>query len=201
MITRRDAATELLRRRSARTNLYDYVRYTTPGYVESLFAKTVCKALDKFIEDVLNGVRPILILEAPPQHGKSEIVSRKLPAYLLSRFGEWRIAAASYSTSLADSMSLDVRRNIADKSHRTLFPVADEIKKYTVNRNGEFTSPYDVRGIYISDGIGGGFTGRPATIFIIDDPVKNAQKALSPTTKESHWNWFQSTGKTRMQKT
>lgn len=200
MITRRDAASELLRRRAARANLYDYVRYTTPGYVESLFAETVCKALDKFIEDVLNGVRPILILGAPPQHGKSEIVSRKLPAYLLSRFGEWHIAAASYSATLADSMSLDVRRNIASKQHRTLFPVADEVKKYTVNRNGEFTSPYDIRGSYISDGIGGGFTGKTATIFIIDDPVKNAQEALSPTTKESHWNWFQSTSKTRMQK-
>jgi len=200
MITRKDAAAELLRRRAARTTLADYIRYTTPGYVESLFSQTVCAALDKFVEDVQNGVRPILILGAPPQHGKSEIVSRKFPAYLLSRFGDWHIAAASYSATLADSMSLDVRRNIAGDRHKILFPTDDDNKKYTVNRNGEFTSPYDIRGSYISDGVGGGFTGKTATIFIIDDPVKNAQEALSPTTKESHWNWHQSTSKTRMQK-
>jgi hypothetical protein len=199
MITPKDAAGELLRRRAARNNLYDYVRYTTPGYVDSHFAQSVCASLDKFIDDVRNGVRPILLLGAPPQHGKSEIVSRKLPAYLLSRFGDWHIAAASYSATLADSMSLDVRRNLADQRHLKLFPVSGETKKYTVNRNGEFTSPYDTRGSYISDGVGGGFTGKTATIFIIDDPVKNAQEALSPTIKESHWNWHQSTSKTRMQ--
>ena len=199
MITPKDAAGELLRRRTARNNLYDYVRYTTPGYVDSHFAQSVCASLDKFIEDVRNGVRPILLLGAPPQHGKSEIVSRKLPAYLLSRFGDWHIASASYSATLADSMSLDVRRNLADQRHLKLFPVSGETKKYTVNRNGEFTSPYDTRGSYISDGVGGGFTGKTATIFIIDDPVKNAQEALSPTIKESHWNWHQSTSKTRMQ--
>jgi predicted phage terminase large subunit-like protein len=42
--------------------------------------------------------------------------------------------------------------------------------------------------------------GRPADIFIIDDPIKNATEALSPTTKESHWNWYSTVAKTRMSK-
>lgn len=196
-LTKQAAATELLRRRRARANLYEYVKYTKPGYVESLFARKVCAALDKFIEDMGAGLRPILILQAPPQHGKSEIVSRKLPAYLMGRFPELRVAAASYSSTLADAMSLDVRRNLADPLHLRLFPAPETKDRYAINRNGEFTNP-NGRGSYIGDGIGGGFTGKSSDIFIIDDPIKNAQEALSATTKESHWNWYQSTCKTRM---
>lgn len=197
MITPRDAAAELLRRRGARRSLGAYIAYTTQGYVSSSFSTAVCAALDKFVDDMRAGTRPVLILQAPPQHGKSEIVSRKLPAYLMGRFPELRVAAASYSATLADSMSLDVRRNLASPEHLRLFPAPDVKRKYTVDRNGEFSSPTG-RGSYIGDGVGGGFTGKSADIFIIDDPIKNAQEALSPTTKEGHWNWYQSTSKTRM---
>lgn len=197
MITRKEAAAELLRRRKARLSLLAYVEYTTSGYHVSYFAEQVCSALDKFIVDMLAGIRPILILQAPPQHGKSELASRKLPPYLFGRFPDWRIAAASYSSTLADSMSLDVRRNLAAPEHLRLFPAPEVKRKYSVDRNGEFSSP-NGRGSYIGDGVGGGFTGKSADVFIIDDPIKNAQEALSPTIKESHWNWYQSTCKTRL---
>jgi predicted phage terminase large subunit-like protein len=199
VITKADAAAELLRRRQARRTLHDYIVFTTPGFHTSSFSRMVCEAVDKFVDDVQAGKRPIMIFQAPPQHGKSEIVSRKLPPYLFGKYPDLRIAAASYSATLADSMSLDVRRNLADTLHQRLFPAPDVKRKYTIDRNGEFTSPYGT-GSYIGDGIGGGFTGRPADIFLIDDPTKNAQEALSPTTKEGHWNWYQSTSKTRMSK-
>lgn len=197
MIGKKEAAAELLRRREARRGLAAYINYTNPAYVNSTFSNHVCAALDKFVTDMHAGVRPILILQAPPQHGKSEIVSRKLPAYLLGKFPSWRIAAASYSATLADSMSLDVRRNLVSPEHLRLFPALDIKRKYTIDRNGEFSSPTG-SGSYIGDGVGGGFTGKSADVFIVDDPIKNAQEALSSTTKEGHWNWYQSTCKTRM---
>src|SRR6185437_12413990 len=102
------------------------------------FSRTVCAALDKFVEDVRDGKRPILILQAPPQHGKSEMVSRKLPAYLLGRFPHWRIGAASYSTDLANNMGQDVRRNLASPEHKRLFTEVVAKGKYDLNRIGEF---------------------------------------------------------------
>lgn len=197
MLSPSEAAAELLARRKARKELYEYILYTTPKYKRSEFALKVCTALDKFLDDVVAGRRPILILQAPPQHGKSEIVSRKLPAFIFGKMPDCHIMAASYANSLAGTMSLDVRRNLVSKKHLALFPTPVEKPKYSVNRNGEFTSPYGSGG-YIGDGIGGGFTGRPGDIFIIDDPVKNAQEALSPTTKESHWNWYQTVCSTRL---
>jgi predicted phage terminase large subunit-like protein len=197
MIKQSDIAAELYKRRQARKSLQDYISYVNKSFVHSRFSTAVCQALDKFIVDCQNGFRPVLILQAPPQMGKSEMASRQLPAYLLGKFPDWRIAAASYSSTLADSMSLDVRRNLVSPEHLALFPEPEEKRKYSINRNGEFSSP-NGKGGYIGDGVGGGFTGRAADIFIIDDPIKNAQEALSPTVKEGHWNWYQSTCKTRM---
>jgi len=200
MLRASDAAAELLRRRAARSNLADYIRYTSPDFIESNFSRILCEALDKFVLDVQAGIRPILKVHAPPQHGKTEIVSRKFPTYLIGKFKNLRISSASYSATFAESISLDVRRYLAESLHNRIFPLPDDKIKFSVNRNGEFTSPYDMRGSHIADGIGGGFTGRASDIFIIDDPIKNSQEALSPVTKETHWNWYQSTSKTRMSK-
>jgi len=197
MITKSDAAKELLRRREARKALGAYITYTSKKYKWSNFSETVCAALDKFVLDVQAGIRPILVLQAPPQHGKSEIVSRKLPPYLIGRFPDWRIGAFSYSDDLAGPMSLDVRRNLASEQHARLFPTSDARAKYTINRDGEFTSPGG-DGSYIGRGVGSGATGRSLDIGIIDDPVKNQQEALSPTTKEGHWSWYQSVFTTRL---
>ena len=195
--TKREAAAELLRRREARRQLAAYILYTNPKYKQSGFSASVCAALDLFLDDMQAGKRPILILQAPPQHGKSEIVSRKLPAYILGRFPDWRVGAASYSDELANAMAQDVRRNLADDRHRKLFPQPAEKRRYDVNRTGEFTAPGGAGG-YLGVGVGAGLTGRPVDIGIIDDPVKNEKEALSPTVKEGHWNWYQTVFTTRL---
>lgn len=191
------AAKELLRRRKARKSLAAYISYTNPKYKTSYFSDAVCAAIDKFVDDVQAGKRPVLVLQAPPQHGKSEIVSRKLPAYLMGRFTSLRVAGASYSDSLAGTMAQDVRRNLASDEHKRLFPALTEKRRYDINRNGEFTTPGG-DGSYLGVGVGSGLTGRPVDIGLIDDPVKNQEEALSPTTKESHWNWYQSVFTTRL---
>lgn len=197
MISKKEAAAELLRRRKARKHVAAYISFTSKKYKVSGFSDAVCAALDQFIDDMQAGKRPILVLQAPPQHGKSEIVSRKLPAYILGRFPDWRIAAASYSDELAGAMAQDVRRNLAGDEHKRLFPTAAEKRRYDVNRTGEFTAPGGAGG-YLGVGVGAGLTGRPVDIGIIDDPVKNEKEALSPTTKEGHWNWYQTVFTTRL---
>jgi predicted phage terminase large subunit-like protein len=196
-IPKAEAARELFARRRAKERLHDYILFTNPKYKVSLFSELVCSALDQFILDVVRGLRPVLILQAPPQHGKSEIVSRKLPAFLLGKFPDLRIAAASYSDDLALSMAQDVRRNLASYDHRALFPISGEKRKFDVNRMGEFSSPAGT-GSYLGVGVGAGLTGRPMDIGIIDDPTKNEQEALSSTTKERHKAWYQSVFTTRL---
>ena len=188
---------EFVGRYEARRALAAYIQYTSPAYRRSAFSDAVCAAVEQFIRDVQAGKRPILVLQAPPQHGKSEIVSRKLPAYLLSRFPDWRIGAASYSDELANTMAQSVRINLASPEHQRLFPPPAEKRRYDINRMGEFSSPYGAGG-YVGVGVGAGLTGRPVDIGIIDDPTRNEKEALSETVKEGHWNWYQSVFTTRL---
>lgn len=186
-----------MQRRIARKSLLSYITYTNPSYKLSSFASLVTTALDTFLMDVKYGKRPVLILQAPPQHGKSEIVSRKLPALIMGQDPSLRIACASYSDELANAMAQDVRRNLASPEHHKLFPVPGVKRKYDVNRMGEFNAPGG-SGSYLAVGVGSGLTGRPVDIGIIDDPIKNEKEALSETTKETHWNWYQSVFTTRL---
>lgn len=188
---------DIAARRRARTHLLDYIVYTSQTYIVSSFAEIVCSALDKFLRDVRAGRRPVLILQAPPQHGKSEIVSRKLPAWLMGIDSNLRVGGISYAADFAHSLAQTVRRTLMSFEHSRLFPVSMEKRKYERNTVAEFTTPGG-NGSYISAGIGGPLPGRPLDIGIIDDPTKDQAEALSQVTKENHWNWYQSVFTSRL---
>ena len=68
-MNKKDIARELLARRKARCDLHSFIRYINPDYIISDFSREVCKSIDNFIIDMMNGKRPVLVLGAPPQHG------------------------------------------------------------------------------------------------------------------------------------
>ena len=204
VISKEDAAKELLQRRHARRSLHDFIQYINPEYITSPFSKTVCEALDQFLQEMMEGKRPILILGAPPQHGKSDIVSRYLPAYFFGKYPDKRIGALSYSSDLAGDMNADVQRIMASDEYRLLFPESWSGNKakngVAVKRNSDGFGIANYKGSYVCAGVGGPLTGKKVDLGIIDDPIKNSKEALSPTTKKSIWNWYVSTFKTRLSK-
>jgi predicted phage terminase large subunit-like protein len=48
-------------------------------------------------------------------------------------------------------------------------------------------------------GVGGALTGKGADLLIVDDPVKNAEQASSPTFREKTWEWYTSTAYSRLE--
>ncbi|HHR6573402.1 TPA: phage terminase large subunit [Providencia alcalifaciens] len=197
---------EEIEREIARRSLHEFIQYINPEYITSHFSKTVCDALDRFIIKMMNGERPVIILGAPPQHGKSDIVSRYLPAYIFGKYPDLRIAGLSYGKDLASDMNRDVQRIMMSDEYAALFPLSCLNAKRVVTieveakRNSETFEIVGRKGTYISQGVGGPLTGKKVDLGIIDDPIKNAKEALSPTTKQSVWNWYVSTFKTRLSK-
>ena len=57
----------------------------------------------------------------PPQHGKSELTSRRLPAYILGINPKAKIIGCSYSADLATSFNRDVQRIIDDEKYKDVF--------------------------------------------------------------------------------
>lgn len=206
MITKADAARELLRRREARRSLLSFIRYINPEYIVSDFSRQVCAALEQFVIDCMNGERPVLILGAPPQHGKSDIVSRYLPAWVFGHYPDLRIAGLSYAKDLASDMNRDVQKIMLSPEYALLFPGSSLGAKRVVTveteakRNSETFELVGRRGAYVGQGVGGPLTGKRVDLGIIDDPIKNSKEALSSTVKESVWKWYGSTFLTRLSK-
>lgn len=112
------AALELSRRRVARRAVTDF-----SGYVDDLFQSPPhilqigekLAEVERYVET--GGKEGIgrLVLSVPPRHGKTTIVSKRWPAFLLGRHRDWRIALVSYGADLAEDASRAVRALIRDE--------------------------------------------------------------------------------------
>lgn len=200
------AARELLKRRLARSKLLDFICYIKDDYIRSNFSEELCARLGQFYEDVQAGRRPVLIVEAPPQHGKSEIVSRCLPPWLFGLNPDLCIGGLSYGKDLASDMNRDIQRIMLDDQYMKVFPESSLNKKRVVTveveakRNSDTFELVGKKGRYISQGVGGPLTGKRLDIGIIDDPIKNSKEALSETVKEAIWSWYCTVFLTRLSK-
>lgn len=190
----------------ARRSMAAFVSYTYPGYFHSAFSLAVCAALDQFLADAVAGARPILLLQAPPQHGKSQLVSRSLPPYIFGRYPDMRVAACSYAADLARDMNRDVQRIMLDEPYHALFPDINLNPKRVVTIDGQAlrnSDRFDIpgrRGYYVCAGVGGPLTGKSVDVGIIDDPIKNEEEARSPTIKRTIQRWYETVFLTRLSK-
>jgi predicted phage terminase large subunit-like protein len=138
----------------------------------------------------------------PPRHGKSEIGSRRLPAYILGRNPNAKIITASYADSLASRMNRDVQRIIDTEEYSKIFPntrLAIPGASDGVVRNSELFEIVNREGSYRSAGVGSGITGMGADYGIIDDPFKNAEEANSKVIRDKVEEWYNSTFYTRLE--
>lgn len=202
----REQRLRLLQAEMARRSFAAFVSYTFPGYHHSAFSLAVCEALDRFLHDAIAGLRPILLLGAPPQHGKSQLVSRQFPPYIFGLYPELRIAACSYSADLARDMNRDVQRIMMDELYQGVFPEVSLNPKRVVTVEGQAlrnSDRFDIpghRGYYVCAGVGGPLTGKSVDIGIIDDPIKNEGEARSPTIKRGIQRWYETVFLTRLSK-
>jgi len=146
-----------------------------------------------YLEAVERGEIDRLMIFSPPRHGKSEIVSRKFPAWYLGRNPNKQIIAASYNSDLAADFGRDVRNLVADSVYHGIFGV-------NLRQDSKAADRWNTQngGAYIAAGVGSGITGRGAHIGVIDDPVKDRKEADSETVRNHIWDWYASTFYTRL---
>lgn len=190
-------------RELARRSMAEFALYTDPAYHMNWHHRLICNSLDKWVS---KEIRRLMIFTAP-RHGKSELVSRKLPAYIFGRHPDTSIISASYSADLASRMNRDVQRIIDSDRYAELFPNSRLYGKNIRSvaggsflRNSDIFEIVDHKGVYRSAGVGGGITGMGGEYIIIDDPVKNREEANSATYREKLWDWYTSTLYTRLEK-
>jgi len=134
----------------------------------------------------------MLIVSVPCRHGKSELISKHLPAWYLGTYPKNRIILTSYSSELSDKHS-DYARSLFAKWGYYLWDIHPS--KSTFNRSSWDT---ELGGGCISAGVGGSIVGFGADLLLIDDYCKGHEEAESKTQREKLWNWWQSVASSRL---
>ena len=190
---------EKKRRKVARRDVLAFVQFLDNQYQAQWYHKVLCEHLNAFVaRDIEN-----LMVFMPPQHGKSQLVSRALPAFIFGQKPDAKVIAASYAAELIQGMNRDVQRFLESVEYSKLFPETRLNSSNVRTIAGSFLRNNDIfeivgrRGQYRCAGVGGGLTGFPCDYGIIDDPYKDYKEASSATVRRGVWEWYTSVFLTR----
>jgi len=150
--------------------------------------------LQRQLLKVVNGEILRLIIEMPPRHGKSEFTSKYFPAWFVGNFPDKRVILASYEADFAASWGRKARDLLVEHGEAVFDVKIND--KVSSARHWEIMG---YQGGMSTAGAGGAITGKGADLFIIDDPIKNAEEAMSDTVKSKIMEWFKSTVYTRLE--
>jgi hypothetical protein len=185
----------------ARRNFKDFVAHTKPDYEFNWHHITICNKLDEFAKGKIRK----LMLFVPPQHGKSELATRRFPAYQLGIDPKCKIAVCSYSATLAAAFNRDIQRVIDNEKYHDVFPdtILNESNVATSAlgsylRNSEIFEIVGHRGFVKTVGVGGSLTGTPVDVGIIDDPFKDREEAMSVRIRDKVYSWYTDVFSTRL---
>lgn len=143
--------------------------------------------------DVVHGKIKRLIVNMPPRHGKSELITHYFPSWYLMNFPDKEIRIISANDTLAQNFGKKVRdtiRNVGTHFGVTLDPASSAVNRFHIHKR---------KGAFSSVGIGGQITGFGADLLIIDDPIRNAEDAESLTFRDNIHEFYKSTAYTRLE--
>jgi predicted phage terminase large subunit-like protein len=175
---------ELLRRK-AKTDLLSFAMYNNFNYKPQPYHRYIASRLTDFLTSETCNKMMIML---PPQHGKSELVSRNFPAFAHGLFPALKIVGVSFSGgpgSVASMNNYAIQRIMKGEYYHDVFP--DSV----INRGNEFG--YNILGHkenYKGVGILGGLTGHGVDVGIIDDPTKDNMEAQSKVYRDRAWEWY-----------
>lgn len=188
-----EIAGELARRELARRHFSEYLAYVQgPDWKRTRLSEFLAGRVQDFLERESGHAYDILVIETPPQHGKSCTVTESLPAWYLGRHPERRVILASYDSDFAERFCRRNREKIRDCGPRLFGVCAGRVDR------AQELELSNARGRLVSRGIMAGITGNPAELIVIDDPVKNRQEADSPVYRERLWEEWQHSLKSRL---
>ena len=185
-----EAAQVLLERRQAREQLLPFVTLTKPDFEIGRHHEMISQCLER----VESGEIVRQMIFTPPRHTKSELATRRFPAWYLGRRPDAQVISASYNSELASDFGREVRNLINTPVYAQIFPGVG------LSEDSQAANRWHLKsgGQYIAAGVGTAITGRGAHLIIVDDPIKDRQEADSETVRQRIWDWYRSVLYTRL---
>ena len=185
-------------------NLLSFTRHTLPAFAPAPFHLAYYEVLTRF---AIGEIKKLMIT-MPPQHGKSEGATRRLPAFVLGQDPDKRIAIVSYNAIKARKFNRELQRIMDDDRYYELFPQTllagqasyQEQGRRSRNyaRNSDECEIVGYQGSFKTIGVGGSLTGEPVDMLIMDDLYKDASSAWSPVIRQNVADWYDTVASTRL---
>lgn len=191
----------LIAAKKSKDDLIEFTKFTMPDpidqddvqlsrYVPAMHHRMIAAAL----QEVEAGRILRLAISVFPQSGKSELASRRFPAWYMGRNPEKNLMFGTYSQDFAEKFGNQVRSIIDKPNYRQVFPKVS-LETGSKSRSQMRISEYEGSLLYL--GRGGMGSGNPASLFLIDDPIKDAKEAQSATIRNDVWDWYTHVVETR----
>lgn len=165
--------------------------FALPGGLARLaYPKWMYAPYIRYIENrilpIVSGEKSIyLMFSAPPRHGKTQFISKVLPAWYLGRNPDKRVILITYNTEYSKQQGR-AARNIFEKFGQRVFGLK-------VAMDSSSASHWDIEGHeggMEAIGSEGAVMGKGAHLLIIDDPLKGFEAAMSELILQRTWEWF-----------
>ena len=186
----------------ARDEFMPFIKFTSPDpedpndvnksrYKDAKHHRAIARVIQAIVKAEVEYT--FVILTMPPRHGKSEQVSRKLPAWLIGKFPRDNGVIATYNDDFAADFGKNVRDIVRTSQFKQVFP------KSGLKRGGAASDRLETLegGQWSFVGRGGSLTGRGAHWLIIDDLIKDDKEAQSQAIRDQAWNWLTKVAMTR----
>lgn len=186
--------------RESRSDLLRFTLSTMPTFRPADFHRRYYSVLTRFARGEIKK----LMVFMPPQHGKSEGSTRRLPSFLVGLNPDLRLAVVSYNAPKARKFNREIQRIIDSPEYHAIFPDtclnASNVTTIAGSwlRNADECEIVGHRGGFKTVGVGGALTGEPVDILIMDDIYKDAKTAWSPIVRESVSDWYDTVAETRL---
>jgi len=180
----------------ARESFWAYRRYMNPKMKVGWWQRQMSIELERFYDDLLAGVRPKLVIEAPPQHGKSSMVV-EFVSWVAGKNPDLKVIYASFSDWLGVRANITLQRFYASPRYRQIFPatqtsltaIGDDYGAPAV-RTQSIIEYVGREGSFRNTTVRGAINGEALDLGVIDDPIKGREEATSKTVRDKTFDWL-----------
>lgn len=178
-------------RRKARTDFATFRKIINPKLKWGWWQYKITAELQQFYEDLADGLRPMLVIQAPPQHGKS-LITVEFVAWASGRNPDNRTIYASFSDDLGARANSQLQRIYTSEEYPLIFPSLKigKTEEGVGILNQSKIEYVGAAGGFENTTVRGSITGRSLDLGVIDDPIRGRQDANSKTVRDATWNWF-----------
>lgn len=180
-----------LRRLEAVDHHLNFMMYTWTNLAEpfavGFHTRRICAAIDYAVEKFRNGQSTAWVITVPFRHGKSEIISRKLPAHFLGLFPDAKVILCGHTSELTEGFSKTSRNLVSSKNYRELFP---DVVVDPGSASGAHWKIKGHEGECFASGLLGSLSGQGYHLGLLDDYCRNRADAESETMREKMWDAF-----------